>query len=199
MAVASQVAKEPKKKSGGQTLYDVEQVLSTSIEEYHPKIVPVIQRMAAFGMTEREIAKFLDINPNTLRKWTLVHEELSRALKAGREISDDRVEASMFQQAVGYTIEEEKLFVVDKVVERHVVTTYIKPSTTAQIFWLKNRRPDAWKDVQKHEHGAAGEFDNLSDEEIAARLARVIGQDGPPDQQSQPAAGIRRKRGDSLN
>ena len=26
---------------------------------------------------------------------------------------------------------------------------FIPPDTTAQIFWLKNRRPDKWRDKQK--------------------------------------------------
>jgi hypothetical protein len=30
-----------------------------------------------------------------------------------------------------------------------VITKKVEPSTTAQIFWLKNRRPDRWRD--RHE------------------------------------------------
>jgi hypothetical protein len=39
-------------------------------------------------------------------------------------------------------------------------TPYVKhyaPDTTAAIFWLKNRKPDDWRDRQQHEHsGPAG-------------------------------------------
>jgi hypothetical protein len=102
-------------------------------------------------------------------------------------------------QAVGYTVEEEKAFCYEGSITKDTVKTYIKPSTTAQIFWLKNRRPDAWKDVQKHEHGAAGEFDNMSDEEVAKRLAQYLGSQGQSEQPQEPAPGINRKRGDKLN
>ena len=51
------------------------------------------------------------------------HEELREALKRGREASDDRVEESLYRNALA-------------------------GNTTAQIFWLKNRRPDRWRDVQ---------------------------------------------------
>ena len=37
-------------------------------------------------------------------------------------------------------------------------TKEVAPDTTAQIFWLKNRRPDLWRDVQKIEH--SGEINN---------------------------------------
>lgn len=37
------------------------------------------------------------------------------------------------------TIEEEHIEYVEEEV-------YIAPDTTAQIFWLKNRRPDKWRD-----------------------------------------------------
>jgi hypothetical protein len=42
---------------------------------------------------------------------------------------------------------------------------------TAQIFWLKNRRPDRWRDVQKHEHGSVDAFARMSDAELRAFLA----------------------------
>lgn len=32
------------------------------------------------------------------------------------------------------------------------VTKEVLPDTTAQIFWLKNRRPDRWRDKQDIEH-----------------------------------------------
>ena len=37
------------------------------------------------------------------------------------------------------TIEEEHVEVVEEEI-------YIPPDTTAQIYWLKNRRPDKWRD-----------------------------------------------------
>jgi hypothetical protein len=52
------------------------------------------------------------------------HEELREALKRGREASDARVEESLYRNALA-------------------------GNTTAQIFWLKNRRPDRWRDVQQ--------------------------------------------------
>ena len=52
------------------------------------------------------------------------HDELREALKRGKAASDDRVEESLYRNALA-------------------------GNTTAQIFWLKNRRPDRWRDVQQ--------------------------------------------------
>ena len=57
------------------------------------------------------------------------YPEFRCALKAGKEASDDRVERSLYQLAIGWNGQP--------------------PNTTAAIFWLKNRRPDRWRDVQQ--------------------------------------------------
>src|ERR1700733_2891365 len=52
--------------------------------------------------------------------------------EAGKDASDDRVERSLYQLAIGWNGQP--------------------PNTTAAIFWLKNRRPDRWRDVQQLDH-----------------------------------------------
>ena len=64
----------------------------------------------------------------------LAHPEFRCALKAGKEASDDRVERSLYQLAIGWNGQP--------------------PNVTACIFWLKNRRKDRWRDVQ----GVEGEI-----------------------------------------
>ncbi|WP_144511579.1 transposase [Bacillus sp. FJAT-22090] len=39
-------------------------------------------------------------------------------------------------------------------------TKDVAPDTTAQIFWLKNRRPDKWRDKQDVEHSGSMEINN---------------------------------------
>lgn len=49
-------------------------------------------------------------------------------------------------------------------------TKEVAPDTTAQIFWLKNRRPDKWRDKQDIEHsgGVTNQIDlsGLTAEEL---------------------------------
>lgn len=50
------------------------------------------------------------------------------------------------------------------------VTKEVVPDTTAQIFWLKNRRPDKWRDKQDIEHSGGlsvrNIYENMSEEEL---------------------------------
>ena len=55
----------------------------------------------------------------------------------------------------------------------HIVpyTERYPPDTTAAIFWLKNRRPDLWRDKHRIEHSGqvATNVRDMSDEELLER------------------------------
>ena len=105
-------------------------------------------------MTEAEIAKKLDIGQSTLTLWKNEHPELLASLKEGRETPDDLVELSLFTRATGYTFDSEKIVTLSdgkdagSHYERVPIKEHCPPDVTAQIFWLKNRRPDRWRDKQ---------------------------------------------------
>lgn len=101
-----------------------------------------------------QTAELLGIHRTTLRNWKLTHDEIRRLYQSDGQDGDEerkkQVEEALLKRAIGYTQTEitrqvgkdGKLGVV-KTVEKQVM-----PSTTAQIFWLKNRRPDKWRDKQ---------------------------------------------------
>jgi hypothetical protein len=140
---------------------------------YKPEYAKQAQKLCELGATDEDVAKFFEIHRATLYKWINKFEDLAAAMKTGKEVADQRVERSLYQNACGYTIEVEKLFHNRGEVVRADTTEFIKPDTVAQIFWLKNRRPDLWRDVHKHEHGKPGEFANLKAEEQDALLEAV--------------------------
>lgn len=121
--------------------------------KFDPKYVAVAAKMAERGFIDREIADTLGIEITTFHRWKAAHPELLKALKTGKELPDQRVERSLFNRAVGYTFESEELF-VDRFGDEHRMATvkHVPPDTTAQIFWLKNRRPDEWRDRQEISH-----------------------------------------------
>jgi hypothetical protein len=100
---------------------------------FRPEYLLIAKACARFGATEDEIADELNIGPATLDRWKQKYPEFRCALKAGKEASDDRVERSLYQLAIGWNGQP--------------------PNTTAAIFWLKNRRPDRWRDVQQLQGG----------------------------------------------
>lgn len=109
-----------------------------------------IEAWARDGLTEEQISKNMGIAYSTLRVWKNKFSALSAALKRGKEVVDIEVENSLLKAAKGYFVDEEKQYIseVNGVVtkRKEITKKYIAPNTTAQIFWLKNRKPSDWRD-----------------------------------------------------
>src|SRR5262245_36178188 len=65
-------------------------------------------KLAALGLTDTEMADFFGVSTKTFARWKLSKPEFCRALKAGKEIADARVEQRLYERAVGYSVEIEK-------------------------------------------------------------------------------------------
>lgn len=117
------------------------------------------------GLTDEQIAKNMGICRDTLIQWKKRFPDISDTLKKGKDVVDVEVENSLLKRAKGCTVVEEtqELMINPDTGKRELVTTKkvikeIPPDTTAQIFWLKNRRPDLWRDKQSME--LSGEVKN---------------------------------------
>lgn len=105
------------------------------------------------GLTDEQIAHNMGISASTLREWKHKYSALSAALKESKELVDRLVENALLKRALGYEYDEitEELRFDKKSGEMRMVETKrqrkkVAPDTTAQIFWLKNRKPDEWRD-----------------------------------------------------
>lgn len=107
-----------------------------------------IKGWARDGLTDKEIATQCGVAPSTFNEWKKKFPELSESLKEGKDVPDRKVENALYNSAIGYYYFEEQVTNTGEVVE---VRRYSKPNTTAQIFWLKNRKPDGWRDKQEVE------------------------------------------------
>ena len=107
----------------------------------------LLEGWARDGLTDEQISQNIGINPATLYDWKKKYPKISKALKKGKEIVDIQVENALLKRALGYDYQEEKIERSDKDGVKVVQTIkHIPPDTTAQIFWLKNRQPDRWRD-----------------------------------------------------
>ncbi len=116
---------------------------------YDPNTTPQLVRwMARSGLTEVEIATELGINPSTLTRWKQRHPALVEALNESRNFVDSLVEDALLKRALGYEYEETKMVATQDGKTRRVEKTKksVVPDVTAQIFWLKNRQPERWRD-----------------------------------------------------
>ena len=91
-----------------------------------PEGLLLLEGWARDGLSEEQIAKNMGINAVTLYRWKEKYCKICNALKKGKDVVDFEVENALLNSA-------------------------LDGNTTAQIFWLKNRRPDKWRDKQKEE------------------------------------------------
>lgn len=106
------------------------------------------EKLCKLGATDMEIADFFEVDVRTLYRWKAEHPEFCQALKAGKDVADERVERSLYARANGYEHDEVDIRVVDKAIVQTPIRKYYPPDTTAAIFWLKNRRPEQWRETK---------------------------------------------------
>lgn len=102
-----------------------------------------IQGWARDGLIDEQIAHNMGITTKTLYEWKNKYGEISEALKKGKEVIDRQVENALLKRALGYKCDE---VIYERGEEVKRVTKEVAPDTTAQIFWLKNRKPVEWRD-----------------------------------------------------
>lgn len=133
-----------------------------------PKLV-LIEAWARDGLIDEQIAKNLGVSYATFKIYKKQYKPLSDALKKGKEVIDLEVENALLKRALGYKYTEiTKENVEEKMVVTKEVTKEVVPDTTAQIFWLKNRKPNDWRDKKDIEHSGNinNAYEGLSTEEL---------------------------------
>lgn len=103
------------------------------------------------GLTEPQICQNMGIGISTLTEWKTKFPAIAASIKKGREPVDIQVENALLRRALGYDYEETITEVEDLgggKTKKHVrkVTKHVPADTTAQIFWLKNRKPKQWRE-----------------------------------------------------
>ena len=110
-----------------------------------------IEGWARDGLTNIQIATNMGIAERTFTEWIARFPAISAALKTGKEPVDTQVENALLKRALGYTDEE----IITEIIEQpngtqrkqvRKVKKVFPPDVTAQIFWLKNRKPKQWRE-----------------------------------------------------
>lgn len=123
---------------------------------FKPEYVQRVAQLCDLGATDDEVADILGVHRVTIWRWKLEHPDFCNAIKNGKAFSDERTERSLYHKANGYYVTEQQAFKVkdgdgSERVEVVEVQKFIPPDTTAQIFWLKNRRSAEWRDKREVE------------------------------------------------
>lgn len=120
-----------------------------------PEGLLLIEGWARDGLTDEQIAHNMGISRKTLSEWKTKYSDIGDTLKKGKEVVDRLVENALLKRALGYKYDEvthesqwnekEQKY---ELMPTKIVTKEVQPDTTAQIFWLKNRKPNEWRDKQ---------------------------------------------------
>lgn len=143
--------------------------------KYYTHVEPkleLIECWARDGLTDEQISKNLGIAYSTFKEYKKTYSDLSAALKKGKEIIDYQVENALLKRALGYEYEE---ITYEHGEETKRVVKQVAPDTTAQIFWLKNRKPLQWRDKRDIEH--SGNINNPYSELTTEELKKLIQDD----------------------
>lgn len=126
-----------------------------------PDNLLLLESWARDGCTDEQLAKKMGINVATLYKWKIKYSNIDEALKKGKEVIDVMVENALLKRALGYEYEEQQVVKYKDDCEVVTVKKYAMPDVTAQIFWLKNRRSEQWREKQQVD--ISGSLDKLDE------------------------------------
>ena len=118
----------------------------------------LLRGWARAGLTDQQIAKNMDISTSTLYQWKKDHPEISEALKESKDVADYQVENSLYRLATGYVDSEGK---------------WHPPNITAIIFWLKNRKPQEWREKRELYEGEEPNQELSPMEQLVQSLAKA--------------------------
>lgn len=129
--------------------------------KFKPEFVGQAEKLCKLGATDLELADFFEIDVRTLYRWKGDNEEFCQALKVGKDVADERVERSLFARANGYEHDEVDIRVIGGGIVQTPIRKFYPPDTTACIFWLKNRKPEWWREKMDVAHSGAIQFERI--------------------------------------
>ena len=105
-------------------------------EWLEPDNLILLEGWAREGLTYEQIANNIGIDVTTLREWRKKEPTISTILKRSRAVVDFEVENALLKNAM-------------------------EGNVTAQIFWLKNRKKDQWREKIENNESDKQELSKL--------------------------------------
>lgn len=149
--------------------------------KYDPKYEKQAFKLALLGSTDKDLANFFEVSEATINNWKIEHPAFLESIKKGKEEADAKVVKSLFKRATGavipdsYPVKKSKKTEAGEeteTVEFIPMKKHLPPDVTAQIFWLKNRQPEKWRDSHsidtkvKHQTEQELDLSKLTDAEL---------------------------------
>ena len=118
--------------------------------DFKTDYVELAYNYTLLGATDDDLADFFSVSKRTINTWKKKHPEFLHSIKKGKDQADALVASRLFKRAIGYDYKETMIERQGrKIKSKKVTDKHMAPDTTAQIFWLKNRQSDKWRDSHK--------------------------------------------------
>jgi hypothetical protein len=114
--------------------------------KYTPAFARVAVEMCKLGATDADLAEAFGVSTRTIWRWRSTDRDFCQALKVGKGPTDDRVERSLYQRAVGYSYNAVKVMQNNGEPVYAEYVEHVPPDPGAAKLWLTNRRPEEWRD-----------------------------------------------------
>lgn len=140
--------KKTRSKPSTKTAKQAKKGVSGRPTKYRSEYAEQAHKLTLLGFTDEKMADFFEVEVRTIYRWKAEHDQFCQAVKAGKDDADATVASTLYRSALGggtVTEVKEETDAEGNVVHRKTVKE-LPANVTAQIFWLKNRQPHAWRD-----------------------------------------------------
>ncbi len=98
-----------------------------------------------FGATDVQLAEYFEVSEVTINAWKKKDAEFLESIRSGKVFADAKVANSLYNRAIGTTVEECcETVCSDGQIIALKTKKQLPGDVQAQRFWLKNRQPDKW-------------------------------------------------------
>ena len=114
--------------------------------KYNSSLDEKVYKFALLGLTDDEMAYFLDIETSTFNEWKKTYPSFSESIQNGKINDDSEVANALYNRAKGYEVQDVKIFQFQGSEVIVPYTKIIEPDVQAASLWLRNRQPKRWRD-----------------------------------------------------
>jgi hypothetical protein len=138
--------------------------------KYDPIFAGHARRLCMLGATMQELADYFGVARCTIATWSAQYPDFGQAVNEGRLTADSVLAERLYEKAKGYEVQTERLVQIDGEWKPVTYTRRMPPDTQALTFWLRNRRPQNWRETVEHRHVDVDKL--LAELEAAGERAR---------------------------